>query len=81
MVLLLHKSIGVKFFIASHSTDFVGAMKEIAARMNIDDLEFYLAEEAEEMRYSYKELGLDVEPIFESFNKSFEKLDLYASAE
>lgn len=81
MVLLLHKSIGVKFFIASHSTDFVGAMKEIAARMNIDDLEFYLAEEAEEMRYSYKELGLDVEPIFESFNKSFAKLDLYASAE
>lgn len=81
MVLLLHQNIGVKFLIASHSTDFVGAMKEIAAVMGVEDLNFYLAEEVENMQYNYLDLGNDVEPIFASFNKSYEKLDYYAKPE
>lgn len=78
MVLLLYRNLGVKFLIASHSTDFVGAMKEIAAATGIEELNFYLAEEAENMQYKYQDLGDDVEPIFASFNKSYDKLDNYA---
>ena len=81
IVLLLHQRLGVKFFIASHSTDFVGAMKEIAQSVGIENLNFYLAEDAGEMQYIYRDLGKDVEPIFASFNKSYEKLDFYASQE
>ena len=81
MVLLLHKRLGVKFLIASHSTDFVGAIKEISVASGVKDINYYLAEEAGYMQYKYRDLGLDIEPIFASFNKSFEKLDNYAKPE
>lgn len=77
LILLLHKEIGVKFFIASHSTDMVGALKEISPTVGVSDLNFYLAEDVGDMLYNYKCLGDDVDPIFASFNKSYEKLDYY----
>ncbi len=77
LILLLHKELGVKFFIASHSTDMVGALKEIAPIVDVSDLNFYVAEEASDLCFNYRALGDDVEPIFASFNKSYEKLDYY----
>lgn len=80
MIVMLHKEIGVKFFIASHSTDMVSAIRYIAAKQEIQDsLNFYLAEDSEDSpyRYTYRDLGLDIDPIFKSFNKSFDKIDEY----
>lgn len=80
MIVLLHKEIGVKFFIASHSTDMVSAIRYIAAKEEVEDvLNFYLAEESEDTsyEYTYRSLGLDIDPIFKSFNKSFDKIDEY----
>lgn len=80
MIVLLHKEIGVKFFIASHSTDMISAIRYIAAKEEVQDsLNFYLAEDSEETpyEYTYRALGLDIDPIFKSFNKSFEKIDEY----
>ena len=71
LILMLHKEIGVKFFIASHSTDMVGALKEIAPTLGVKGINFYVAEEAGNMQYTYNHLGSDVEPIFASFNKFF----------
>ena len=79
LILLLHKEIGVKFFIASHSTDMVGALKEIAPTLDVKDLNFYVAEEAGDYTYNYRYLADDVEAIFASFNKSYEKLDYFVS--
>ena len=79
LMLLLHKELGVKFFIASHSTDMVGALKEIASVFNIDDLFFYVAEETDDLCYNYRYLADDIEPIFASFNKSYEKLDYFVN--
>lgn len=79
LILLLNKEIGVKFFIASHSTDMVGALKEIAPTVGVTGLNFYVAEDEGDMLYDYKYLGDDIEPIFASFNKSYEKLDYYVS--
>lgn len=80
LIVLLHKRIGVKFFIASHSTDMVSAIRYIAEKEKcLPSLSFYVAEEDEEKKdtFSYKSLGHDIEPIFESFNQSFERLDFY----
>lgn len=80
MIVMLHKEIGVKFFIASHSTDMVSAIRYIAAKQEIQDsLNFYLAEDSEDYpyQYTYRDLGLDIDPIFKSFNKSFDKIDEY----
>ncbi|WP_294480767.1 AAA family ATPase [uncultured Bacteroides sp.] len=80
MIVMLHKEIGMKFFIASHSTDMVSAIRYIAAKEEVQDsLNFYLAEDSEDAphEYTYRDLKLDIDPIFKSFNKSFDKLDEY----
>lgn len=80
LVVLMYKKTGTKFFIASHSTDFVSAVKYIAEKEGVDSsLAFYLAEEDKNKPYSfnYKSIGTDIEPIFESFNKSLDKISEY----
>lgn len=80
MIVLLHKEIGVKFFVASHSTDMISAIRYIAAKEEVQgNLNFYLAEDSAETpyEYTYRNLGLDIDPIFKSFNKSLDKIDEY----
>jgi len=79
-LVLLNKHVGVKLLLASHNPDMVSALKYIAEKENnAGVLNFYLAEkEPNEFTYTYKHLGVDIEEIFNSFNKSYEKLDSYA---
>ena len=80
IVIMLYKKLGTKFLIASHSTDFVSAIKYIAEKQKIQkSLSFYLAEEDKNkpFSYNYKSIGTDIEPIFESFNKSLDKISEY----
>lgn len=84
MIVLLHKEIGVKFFVASYSTDMISAIRYIAAKEEVQDkLNFYLAEDSEgtPYEYTYRDLGLDIDPIFKSFNKSLDKIDEYGVCE
>ncbi len=79
LIVLLHKRLGVKFFITSHSTDMVGAIRYISERAKcLNNVSFYLAEQVGNEYYSYKYLKDNIEPIFKSFNKSYDKLDEYA---
>ena len=80
IIIMLHKKLGTKFFIASHSTDFVSAMKYIAEKERVSkSVSFYLAEEDlnKPFSYNYKSIGTDIEPIFASFNKSLDKIGEY----
>lgn len=80
IIVMMHQKIGAKFFIASHSTDFISAIKYIAEKQKVQkSLSFYLAEEDKRKPYSYnyKSIGTDIEPIFESFNKSLDKISEY----
>lgn len=80
IIIMLHKKIGVKFFIASHSTDFVSAIKYISENQKVQkNVSFYLAEEDfnKPFSYNYKSIGTDIEPIFASFNKSLDKIGEY----
>lgn len=76
----LNKEIGVKLLVASHNPDMVSALKYITEKGgNPEVLNFYLAEQREsEYKYNYRHLGLDIDAIFDSYNKSYEKLDNYA---
>lgn len=83
MVVMIHKVIGTKFFIASHSTDMVSAIRYIAEKEQcLKPLSFYLAEEDEDNpnQYIYKDLHTNIEPIFDSFNKSFDKIEQYGES-
>ena len=83
MIVLLRKTIKAKFFIASHSTDMVEALRSLSDAEGIEsDLRYYLGEEeGESGSYIFRDLGLDIEPIFASFNKSFDRLEYYTSKE
>jgi predicted ATPase len=76
----LNKVVGVKLLVASHSPDMVSALKYITEKEgNPEKLNFYLAEQKSgKYQYDYKHLGTDIDAIFESYNKSYEKLDNYA---
>ena len=82
VIVELNKQVGAKFFIASHSTDLVSAIRYIAdkeERLNI--LAFYNAVPAQgsDFMFDYESLGTDIEPIFESFNKSFNLIEQYGA--
>lgn len=83
LVVMLHKELGVKFFIASHNPDMVSAIKNIAEVDGVlDSVNFYLAEKENptDLQYVYKDCGTDIDPLFESFNMSYRKLDSYVYA-
>lgn len=80
VVVELNKQVGAKFFIATHSTDMVSALRYIAEKeKTLDKLAYYNAVVAKDAPYmfDYKPLGIDIEPIFESFNKSFSLIEKY----
>ncbi|WP_272960538.1 AAA family ATPase [Barnesiella viscericola] len=80
LIVLLHKKIGVKFFIASHSTEMVSAIRYIAEKeKNLSAVSFYVAENTVNDSFVFHYLEHDIEPIFKSFNKSFERLDFYVT--
>ena len=81
MIVLLHKHIGVKFFLASHNPDMVSAIRYIAEKEEVlDNVNYYLAEkeEGETYLYNYRSLGTEIDPIFASFNIAFDRINQYS---
>lgn len=81
MIVLLHKHIGVKFFLASHNPDMVSAIRYIAEKEEVlDNVNYYLAEkeEGETYLYNYRSLGAEIDPIFASFNIALDRINQYS---
>jgi len=83
LIILIHKMIGTHFFIATHSPDFVRAIHDIADKDGyMEDLNFYNAVEDPSQlgKYNFELMEQhDINPIFASFNKSYDKIEDYAS--
>lgn len=78
VLVLLNKRLGVRFMLASHNPDMVSALRYISEKEEtLDDLNFYLSEEVENQQYIFRDLGVDIEPIFDSFNVAFDKISRY----
>lgn len=75
----LNKVVGVKLLISSHSPDMVSTLKYITEKEgNPEILNFYLAEQQSgSYQYNYNYLGIEIDPIFDSYNKFYNKLDSY----
>lgn len=83
LLVLLRKETGCKLFISSHSTDLVSSIKYIAEKELGASPAFYLAEQEnpEKFAYSFRSLGDDIEPIFETFNQSFKLENIFSGVE
>ncbi|HPX76067.1 MAG TPA: AAA family ATPase [Bacteroidales bacterium] len=83
LVVLLNKHLGVKFLLASHHPDMISAIKYISEKENTSgNLHFYLANQyLNSFTYNYKDLGVEIEDIFSSFNIALERIDSYGQSE
>ncbi|MBO5085644.1 MAG: AAA family ATPase [Paludibacteraceae bacterium] len=79
MVVLLNKYFGVKFLLATHSPDFINALRSIAEKEKVlDKVQMYLSvKEENKEQYCFSDLGVDIEPIFESFNIALDRISQY----
>lgn len=77
IIVLINKYIGAKFFIASHNPDFISAIRYISeSEKTLDSVNFYLAVK-NKFSYEYKDLGTNIDPIFESFNIALDRIEKY----
>lgn len=84
LLVRLNKYLGVKFFLTSHNPDFVSALRYISESEGIGDrTNFYLAEEdkSEPNQFNYRWLGLNIDPIFKSFNIALDRISQYGATE
>ena len=81
LLVLIHKILGTKILITSHNPDMVSAIKYISESEGIAEItRFYLAELSDgSAQYEYRNLGNDINPVFDSFNQSFSTLEKYAT--
>lgn len=79
VIVLLNKILGVKFMLATHSPDFINALRSIAEKEDVlDSVQMYLSTKVSGTeQFEFKSLGVDVEPIFESFNIALDRIGLY----
>lgn len=78
LLTLIHKYIGAKVFVATHSPDMVQALRYIPNKEEIGEkVNFYLAKANESGQFDYQDLNGEIDEIFSSFNLSLDKLNKY----
>ena len=81
LLVLLHEKVKLRLFIASHDSDFVSALKNIADAKKLGEnvVNFYLAKPNDErpVRYNYTRLNNNTGPIHKEFNNAFDLTDKY----
>lgn len=80
LLVLLNKELGLKIMIASHNPDMVAAIHDIANKEGVlENTNFYVAqpENPKSHQYIFKDLGHDVDEIFESFNIALDNIGRY----
>lgn len=79
LLILINKIVGTKFLLATHNPDFVSSLKSISEKEKTNVC-FYLGSKNEN-KYDFKNLGTNIEPIFESFNIALERIYEYSDLE
>ena len=84
LVVLLNKELGVKFLISSHHSNMANALRDIAKKEKIhqskyNEVRFYFAKKtnSKSFSYQYQYLKANIDKIFDSFYKAFDKIDKY----
>ena len=85
LIVLINKTLGTRFLIATHNPDMVSAIRYISeAEETLDAVRFYLAKKNDDGRYDYRECVEDeksIEPIFKFFGVALDKISEYSCEE
>ena len=81
LLVLLHKTIGLKIMMATHNPDMVAAIRSISEREGIlDHTNFFLASPGDTPhKYIYKNLNHEIGEIFQSFNIALDRIRTYGT--
>ena len=87
MLVLINKTLGTRFFIATHNPDMTSAIRYISEKEGtLDSVNFYIAEESPTSKYQYRyreareeDDEKSIGPLFESFVRGIEKIAEYSN--
>ncbi len=82
ILVLINKKLGTKILLSSHHPDMIAAIQTISESKGLKDVtRFYLAQPStdEPDRRIYKDLGFNIEEIFDSFNIAIERINSFGS--
>lgn len=87
MLILINKTLGTRFFIATHNPDMTSAIRYISEKEGtLDSVNFYIAEESPTSKYQYRyreareeDDEKSIGPLFESFVRGIEKIAEYSN--
>ena len=80
ILVLINKMIGTKILLSSHNPDMIAAIQTISESKGLKDItRFYLATTSPEApdQNDFKDLGFNIEEIFDSFNIALSRIDSY----
>lgn len=79
LLVLLHKTLGLKIIVATHNPDMVAALRAVAERESVlDKTHFYLSTpRSGSDQYEFEDLGGEIGKIFESFNIALTRIEQY----
>ncbi|MBD5583668.1 MAG: AAA family ATPase [Clostridia bacterium] len=80
ILVLINKMIGTKILLSSHNPDMIAAIQTISESKGLKDItRFYLATPSPEApdQNDFKDLGFNIEQIFDSFNIALSRIDSY----
>lgn len=83
ILVTIAKTLKVRMLLTSHSPDMVAALQKIADVEGVDGIRFYVSEAVEDAKgrkFSYRDLGKNIEPIFDMFNVAMDRIDSYERA-
>lgn len=92
MLVLIHMKLGTRILIASHDPDMVAAIQAVAIKEKLkpsthfyiaNDLSYFDKEKKEVVlnpQYEFKDLGIEIGDIFNSFNIALERIDQYGGS-
>lgn len=84
LLVLLHKTLGVRLFIATHDSKMVDAIRSIAeVEVGLENVNFYLARkpDPEKTEFVFDALKDETGQIHKSFNEAYDLIDRYSDDE
>lgn len=82
ILVIIAKKLKVRMLLTSHNPDMIAALQKISDVEGLGGVRFYMAKPAGESngyKFTYDDLGRDIEPIFDMFNIAMDRIYTYGN--
>ena len=82
ILVVIAKKLKVRMLLTSHNPDMIAALQKISKVEGLDGVRFYMAKPvggSNGYKYTYDDLGQEIEPIFDMFNIAMDRIYAYGN--